>query len=475
MRNSKLYSILEKLDKIEQNRLRKYLQSPYFNADETLVELFETLVAEINGEVNGSLDKEVIWKELDLLRPYDDVRFRKYCSDLLKLVESFLAQELYESDPLQKVAYLMEATGKRKLTKQYNSVQRRAKRLLNKESKRSAEYYYYQYLIEKNYFQMVEAETNRTERANIEEISNNLDYFYFGEKLRIYNFVLSQKHITSHKYNYKFINEIVSHIGANEEYYQIPPVALYYQIHLTYTEPKEDAHYYKLKNLLDRYALFFPENQAKDEMYMSAQNYCIRKINQGNQKFLKELFDLYNDLIEKEIIFVEDEISPWDFRNIVVIALRLGKFDWVEYFIKNYNNKIPYAYRENAVSFNLATLYFYRKDYQKVIQLLQTVEYEDPSYNLNSKAMLLATYFEMDEIEPLYSLFESFRVYLNRKKDIPEDKKRLYKNLIKFTRKLTRIIPGDKKSIEKLKVEIDATRNIASAGWLKEKIAELEG
>ena len=189
---------------------------------------------------------------------------------------------------------------------------------------------------------------------------------------------------------------------------------------------------------------------------------------------MTELFHLYNDLINKEIIFLNDELSPWTFKNISVVALRLGKYDWVESFINNYNIKLPPESRDNAVTYNLAQLYFYQKKYDKVIEQLQNVEYEDVSYNLDSKTMLLATYYEIDEMEALYFLLESFRAYLNRHKDIPVSAKKNYSNLIKFTKKLIKIIPGDSKAIKKLREDISQTTGIVSIRWLKEKITQLE-
>ena len=122
----------------------------------------------------------------------------------------------------------------------------------------------------------------------------------------------------------------------------------------------------------------------------------------------------------------------------------------------------------------MAQLYFYQKKHEKVIAQLQEVEYEDVSYNLGSKAMLLATYYETNEMDALYFLFESFRAYLNRHKDIPPQRRENYGNLIKFTKRLTKIMPGDQKAIDKLKTEVSSTKNIASASWLRNKIAELE-
>lgn len=53
-----------------------------------------------------------------------------------------------------------------------------------------------------------------------------------------------------------------------------------------------------------------------------------------------------------------------------------------------------------------------------MIEFLREVEYEDVVYNFGFKVMFLAIYYEIDEMELLYSFFESFCVYFNWYKDI---------------------------------------------------------
>ena len=156
-----------------------------------------------------------------------------------------------------------------------------------------------------------------------------------------------------------------------------------------------------------------------------------------------------------------------------MIGLRLGDFDWVKNFIFDYQHQLDEKYRENAVSFNLANLYFYQKEYGEVLKLLQTVEYEDPSYNLNSKAILIATYFELEEIDSLTSLLASFDIYLRRNKEIPENRKQHYLNLIRFTRSLMRLAPTETTELQKLRKKIDNTDGVVNKEWLLEKIDEL--
>ncbi len=470
MRNSKLYWILEHFDKYEQNRLRKFLQSPYFNKSQAIMQLFEVLIKDIQSEKKEDFSKEKIWVQLSLDSAYDDVRFRKYCSDLLKLIENYLAQQIYESKSTYRANHYIEAIEKKKLDRLYESSIKNIRKLIDQNPFRSSEFYLEQYLVEKNYYEL--QKHDRASKSNIEEINECLDKFYLSEKLHYYCIAIGRSLNTGYTYDIKYMNEILEYIKSNN-YADTPSISIYYQIMLTQTDSENTDHYFRLKDLLEKNGLKFPREEATS-MYDFAINYCIKKANQGNENFQRELFDLYKDLIKKELIIVDGELSPWDLRNITVVALRLGEYDWSEAFVKNYQHYLPEAFRQNAVNFNLAQIYFYQKKYDNVKVLLQEVEFEDFIYNLGSKAMLLAIYYETDELEPLYSLFESFRTYLNRHKDIPLSRRQYYMNLIKFTKKLTKIIPGDKKSLQKLKEELEMTKNVASYGWLMEKISELK-
>lgn len=474
MQKSKLLTILEQFSKYEQNRFHKYITSPYFNRNEELINLYTVFTDRINrGEDLGDYAKEDAWQAIRPGDPFDDVRFRKYLSDLLKLAEGFLVQEELGQNPVLRTNLLMEAAKRNKYEALFPSLIRSGKKISSDQPFQNTSYYYHLYQLEKNYYELTDFETRREDISNIEEISSNLDYFFLGEKLRILCEVLSRRKFVSYDYKLSFIEEIINHLASNE--YDIAPIAIYYQIYLLYTDSENEDHYYKLRELLDQHSHKFPVNEAREELYMAAQNYCISKINEGNQSFLKELFSLYKSLLKKGIITVDGKIPEWYFRNIASTGLRVREFEWTENFIKTYQDYLPESSRENVVTYNLAQLYLYQKRYSDVIEQLQNVEYENVMYNLNSKSMLLATYYEIDEIEPLYSLIESFRSYLNRRKDIPEERRKLYNNLIRFTKKLTKLAPGDKASLSKIKNEIIATKNVASINWLLEKIAELEG
>lgn len=475
MTDSKIYNVLTHFDKVEQNRLRKYIRSPYFNANESLMDFYDILTENINTNGKASLlTKEIIWTQLYKNETFNDVRFRKLSSDLLKLVEGFLTQQVFDENSLQQAGFLLEAIGKKKIEKLYNSSVRNAKNLSDLGFQKPASFFYHQFEIQKKLYNLNEAELKRFEKSNVEEIINHLDYFYLAEKLKWYCTVLSRQNLVSHEYKLLFIDEIINHLNKYS-YEKTPVIKIYHLVYLTQTESDNEQYYYELKNILAKYWQTLTLEEA-DETYTNLLSYCIKKSNQGKSIFLREFFELSKDLLDKGLLLSTGQLNPGFFRNAVMTSLRIGEYTWTENFITNYSEKLPKEFRTNAVAYNLALVYFYQKRYDKVISQLQHVEFDDLSYNLSSKSILLAVYYELDEDESLNSLMESFKVYLSRHKEISDIQRKSYLNLIKYTRKLLKIVPGDIKEIEKIKQEIEEDKKvgIASMKWVYEKLAELE-
>jgi tetratricopeptide (TPR) repeat protein len=216
-----------------------------------------------------------------------------------------------------------------------------------------------------------------------------------------------------------------------------------------------------------------PQQEAI-ELFDSALHYCTGQLNQGNRVFLQEYFDVFEDAINKEVFIIQGELAPWRLNNVVGVALRLGKLEWAEAFIEAHKQYLPTETRINTYTFNLARVYRYQKKYDKVLATLRNIEYEDIGYNLISKAMLTITYYELAEFDTLDSLLESFRVFLNRHKNIPQQTRKIYLNLIKYTRRMTRLGPTDKAGVTALMEEITLEKaNIVNHEWLLEKLSIL--
>jgi hypothetical protein len=95
-------------------------------------------------------------------------------------------------------------------------------------------------------------------------------------------------------------------------------------------------------------------------------------------------------------------------------------------------------------------------------------------YTLSSKALLLSTYYELNEWEPLNYLLDSFKVYLHRaQKDLSEIQHISYINLINYTRKLAKVKAENSPLNPALLNEIESNSKLFSKAWLIEKGREL--
>ncbi len=479
MESTKLYNSLKYLDIYELSAFDKFINSPYFNQNEKLTGLYRILLPFLKNKRDIEIEKLQVWEKLFGNQDFDDKYFRKINSDLLKLLERFIAQQVYDESDTLLNNNLLKGITRKGAFKMYNSAIANADRLIHRNYNRNSEYYFQQFLTEKNKFNFTSEFEKKSKKQtkhnwlNIKEISDNIDIFYVSEKLKLYSTLLSAKSIKKIDVELSFMDEILQYVRANE-LWKFPPVALYYQIYLTLTESNIEEHYYKLKELITGFIHLFPVEEALD-IYESALNYCVNRINSGQSKFYLEYLSLYKNMIQNNVLLKGEKLDPTRFRNIVISALRVNDFKWAEWFIEEYKDKLDEKYRENAVTFNLARLSFYKKDFDRVKKYLRNVEFNDMAYELSAKSMLIATYYDTDDYDPLYSLLESFNMFLNRnKKTIPDQKIKAHQILIKFVKKLITINPGDKKAVEKLKQNIESAGEIPDKQWLLDRVMELK-
>ena len=159
---------------------------------------------------------------------------------------------------------------------------------------------------------------------------------------------------------------------------------------------------------------------------------------------------------------------------MVTVGLRVEEYEWVEAFIERESAVLPEDFRQNAITYNQARLAFARSDFKQALRLLLGVEFTDVYYHLDSKSLLLKTYYELEDYEPLLSLIKAFRVYLRRNRKISTYQLTVYNNLIRFVKQLTRLKLGRNVSIEEIKLNVENTKQIADLSWLNQKVEEVD-
>jgi len=463
--SKKLITLFQTFTTAEHKQFRKYLTSPFFNENKTLIQLYDAIAQGLTK--NKLPDKENLWKKLKADQPYNDTRFRKYCSELTQQGERFLAYRQFEKSPEMEKIYLLQVLNTRHLDKHFSATERAARQLQTRKKYQDIDYHLSNFLLENELDQFQIRRIQRTGKISLESFDRSLDHFYLAQKLKNYCNALNYKNIINKDFEIGFIGVLLGELAGRITTYP-PVVQVYYQVMLTLSEEDGEAAFHQLRGLLKQFGDLFVQSELR-ELYIFAQNYCIKKINTGKQEYFRELFDIYDTLLEKGTIFNRGEFLPWDLKNMVAVGIHVGEFDWLEKIIHTHSHRLPEGFRANAITYNLAMVHFYKKEYQKAIELLREVEYQDLFYALDGKWLLIKTYYELDELEAMDALLESFRIFLLRHRLIAKTKQRQYLNLIRFVKKMNRLQWNNESAVEQLRKKIEDAADVADRVWLLEK------
>jgi hypothetical protein len=250
----------------------------------------------------------------------------------------------------------------------------------------------------------------------------------------------------------------------------------YYTILLSLQDEQNEQHYLHMKSLLrERFQHLSPGAVA--DLYGFANNYCIRQINTGKSTYQHELFELYQQGLERGLLLVNGYLSEWDYKNIATLGCSLKAFEWTEQFLEQFQAKLPPNRRENAYNYNLANLYYNKRLYDKVLSTLFRVQFTDVKYHLNTTFLLLRTYYAKGDTEALFSLMDTFRVYILRNRQITTAEKKGYTNFLGLAKKLVKTKlqaplyskTSQEEQLAALRKRIEETDNVINRYWLLEQ------
>jgi len=472
MHKSKLIATLRTLTGKEIKRFESYINSPFFNKTEKVIELFNVIKKHHPAFAEHYVSKEVIFSKLFPKEKLDEQKLRYIMSDLSRLLEDYLCYEEYDRNAIYKKHLLLDTFDARGLDKYFLSTLDEAKLQQNAQPYRDVNYYFNQHLVEANAYEHSLASKPRAISSSLQEAVDNLDYYYLSNRLRYACAMLGRETMIQEKYNNLFLDQIFEFLSKSNLDH-VPSVSIYLQIARTYMEPGNEKHYQKLMTLLDGFFQQFPKEEIRD-IYTHAINYLLRNLNAGREELLPELIALYKTLISKEIIFDNGYLKPFGVLNIVTAALRGGELEWTEKFLQYYKEKFDPEFRESTYVYNMANLYYHKKEFSKALRLMQTVEIDDIYYHLGAKVLLLKTYYELEESEPFFSLVDAFTNYLKRNKLISDRQRIIHLNFVKYIKKLMQMRLGSKVAVAAVRSDIQENKTTVNMPWLLEKLDQIE-
>lgn len=463
MKNSKLILLLETFSTAEWRRFGEFLVSPFFNKRKELIVFFEYLKAISPDFSAKKLDKTVLFQKVFPNKKQDDRTLVHLNNYLLKQAEHFLAISRLEKEAHSTNMLILEELYERQLGKNYRHYLSKAQASSLQEKEKNNHFYLHQYQLSDIAKRQFLVQNQRRYDATIQLSLDHLDEFYFFNKLKIACEMLEWKNIIAVDYQISFIDELIYFLKKKQGKLN-PVLSIYLIAYDLLTKEDSEADFLRLMDAIQLHQDNIPDSE-KNYFYVFAINFCGQQIKKNIKVhyYANHSLDLYLAGVEQKILYVNGYLSPWIFKNITKLGFNLKKFDWTAQFIQTYHTHLEKEFQADALHFNMADLYYRKKNYQQAQYHLMQIQYSDIFYNLGAKTMLIKIYFETNEEEALLSMIASFTIYLKRNKKMANNIRQTYLN---FTSLIYQILKAKANKIAEIQEKIKTTELLTDRQWL---------
>ena len=483
MKESKLINILRTFSKEEMKMFSKFLASPYHNKEKNCTPLFELLQKFYPDFEAHKITNEILYKKLYPGRRYNKQVMWNLTSATEKMAKEFLVQEALRKNKFTVMGLAISEFASRKLFKNYYSTLNEMEKLLEKSSIE------YEYFDKKSKLEIYKQEyyfsTDKVQFKGDSTLkTSEWVAIYF---LKVTVAALLDLRILTEYHNYKIgvniplafaksldLESLVDYANRNNFEYAFL-IEIYYHSLMMLLEPQQTSHLYKYKELFETHYKKFTLNE-QSSMLHDIINYCLYNLDLGENKFRRIVFELNEfRLKEGQAFYPENQLSKAIYIQILNNALEVGEIKWTEDFIKKYTIKLLPDYRESVRCLAYAFLYFYTKEYRKVLKNLNNVDFIDVQDKIFTRSLSARSYYELNELETLLHYIDSSHHFLNNNPSVSPIQRLYHNNFFKYLKKLVFIRENKNwNETDIVSNEIKKNKEITNDKWLLEKLNELE-
>ena len=453
MIENKVISKVEILDNKEKSMFNRFIafEKPFFESE------FRMFI-----DIYKQCNEQEIFKTLFPKRKYSNVYLRFFYKELNKLVDSFFSFLEQKKDPRKQHIYGIQFLKAKGAWKNLETEQKKFSKNISQQKK--SKQLIYELLMFEEIRHLSASEVDRRNDNYLLSLEEKIDEYYWYEKLKINCDKIIRSQVFNVQYSYDFLDHSLNFIPPHYLENNVL-IKAYYLIFVLFKKDSEEDFRIVLE-LLNTNINKIEHEELKD-LYACLQNYCIRKANSGHAIYLNYLFEIYDQLIKHRIIFHNNVLNIFDYKNIATLGIRLKEFEWVKTFTEEYTSFLPKEYRSSATAFNLARILFFEKKYKEAIQKLQHVSFADVYYEVGARTLLVKIYYEQDDWIILDTIITSFKVYLNRNKRLSELVKNNTLNFLKYTAHL--IKNSSQSKLEKSYHLVKNNKSLLERDWLLAK------
>lgn len=482
MRDSKSVVLLKAFSDEELKAFGRFLESPYFNPVKKLRALFGELKKFHPAYSSGYLSYERLHLKLFKGKPFSRQVMWNLSSMLEKKLKEFLVQQTLKRDPVLETELLLKAYGSKKILAGFEQSLENMESILSKKG------------IDYSYFE------NRLHFENAKK-----EYLYLTDKvqfmgdstlksaeylillfLRMTVGALRDLKILEEYHNYRSeinlpleflenleFGEIVNYANSKNFSYAYL-IELYYHSLMMLQKPAETGHMQRFRVLYNEHYMKLSKNEQSDMMHWLI-NYCLYNLDLTEIKHRRTVFELNEFRLKEGLVFYpENQLSKAAYLQILNTALDAGETAWAQNFINEYTEKLMPGIRESMKCMANAYLYFKIKEYEKVLENLNKIEFVDIRDKLQTRMLAAKSYFELGETETLLHYIDASKHFLVKNPLVSEIFRVYTYNFFKYLNKIVHAAENKNDGdISVLKKEIHNTLEVTNKQWLLSKLEEL--
>jgi len=467
--DSALVRMLSTLDRKQLKGFKFYLECPLFNTNKTLEELFLFLEKKALKSSRDMLPESTLLKTMQVSSPQADKLFSK----LLHLLNRYIYLERNQEEETSEYPEIFRHWYELGLDQ--DLLERELKKMHRKMKgpAQSATDLYHRMRLEHHYTAYQAQMPRKTQADNLENLDHLLDQYYWVTKL---------KHLCA-SYNAGRIFSKASPRASldlsPQQQRSLPPLGQAYLhiLKLFRSETisiEETQHVFHILETGPK----FGEEDSRD-LYGYLLNLSIRNI--GRELVFENLvLELYDAMLDKNLLTSFGKIPSGHFKNIVSIKSRKGKLEEAERFISEYQSYLTPSDLNPLVPYCQGLILFFRQEYlvaMRHFRSLLTQSGEDMFWALEIRSMLWKSYYEgyqqlsLEEHEEMLKLYHSFRIFVSRNTLLSDYHKSCYQNFIRIFNRLIKVGEQStwavsKSDLNSLKERVTSIEELAHKRWI---------
>lgn len=479
MERSYLIELLQTLSPEELQDFALYISGPQFRKKRQFEEmqlLFDAILVSYLGDADKTLNKQTIYYMVFPGSEFVEGKLEKLMVELNKLLRQYLLTEYYfrpdnEVQTQLDMIKILELRGLE--AKKAQAIQKLARQQVST-SKKGTEYFYHQSRLERAIHDHETKYNQLKSDLNIPNVVQNIDVFHYLNRLEMLNRFLIQQRPAQLDVEEPVRLALEESIVPQRYLDYSTELQIRYKVFLLLREdlPTKKS-FEELLELLRENRSKLAEDTVK-ESYTYLRNFCVMIINNGNTDLLPVLHAIQRDNLENGDFYYQGKLSPSSFISMVVAAIRVKEFDWLEQFLEIHQDKIIGDNESRDLyRMNKALYLFAMQQFEQALDLLPE-KIDEVVYHLMARRLEIKIYYETQS-ELLQYKLDALKMYISRasKKFLSDNLRKRNADFVNLLYQIMQSPPGDSARSVRLRQRIEDKKWTADRDWLLEKVAEL--